>query len=249
MNKSSIVSLAAGVCLFSSTITNAQPSEPEKMFFNVNAGAQMQSHDLTASSTFPIYNQTASVNTAQTVESGAFLDLNVGARVWGDIGIGLGFASFKDSSNLAGAASIPHPLFFNRPETRNFSAGSDHKERNIYLVALWFYSVTDRIDVAFSAGPSFTRVRHTVLSNVVVPPGSQDVFPVLESQSGWAKGGTVGFDGTYLLTNSGYSLRGVSVRPGLGVFLRYNGGSVRLPSGAEIDAGGFQGGAGLRLRF
>jgi hypothetical protein len=36
---------------------------------------------------------------------------------------------------------------------------------------------------------------------------------------------------------------------GGGIFVRYNGGSVDLPSAANVKAGGFQMGIGARLRF
>ncbi len=249
MNNSRIAALAAGVCLLGSTAATAQTTEPGNFFFNLSAGAQTQSHSLTSTSTFPIYNQTASANIAQTVDGGPFFYLSVGARVWGDIGLALGFSSFKDANTLNGSASIPHPVFFNRPVTTTFTAGSNHSEQNIYIAAVWFYELSDRIDVAFSAGPSFTRVKQSVLSNIVVPAGSQDAFPVIEEQRGWATGGIVGLDATYLLTANGYSVAGYNVHPGIGIFLRYNGGSATLDSGADVDAGGFQAGAGLRFRF
>ncbi|MGE0705342.1 MAG: hypothetical protein AB7P22_15555, partial [Vicinamibacterales bacterium] len=128
MQNSRIAALAAGVCLLGSTAATAQTTEPGNVFFNLNAGAQMQSHSLTSTSTFPIYAQMASANVAQDVDGGPFFDLSVGARVWGDIGLALGFASFRDANTLNGSASIPHPVFFDRPVTTTFTAGSDHSE-------------------------------------------------------------------------------------------------------------------------
>jgi hypothetical protein len=41
----------------------------------------------------------------------------------------------------------------------------------------------------------------------------------------------------------------VTSRIGAGLFVRYVAGRVNLPSAADAQVGGFQGGAGLRLRF
>ncbi len=248
MNKTSLIALAAGV-LLGSTAVSAQTAEPRRMFLSVNAGAQMQEHSLDSTFTFPIYGQTAAVNTAQNIETGPLFDLSVGATFWNDIGLAFGYTSFKESSDLIGIASIPHPLLLNNPATVEFETGAEHREQNIYIVALWFMPITDRLDVAFSAGPSFIRVEQGTLARLDVPEGTQDAIPVIESQSDWATGINIGFDATYLLTRR-YALFGdYGVRIGLGGFIRYNGASATLPSGAEVDAGGFQGGAGLRFRF
>jgi hypothetical protein len=249
MKNSSLIALVTGLALIIADGASAQTAEPSRVFLNVNAGGQMQSHSLTSSETFPIYLQTASANTAQTIETGPFFDMSVGAQVWSELGVAIGFSSFKNSSDIVGTASIPHPFFFDSAATVEFTAGADHRERNIYVVALWFVPVTERIDVAFSAGPSFTRVEQGVLAAIEVPPGTQDAIPVVQSEEGWAKGVNVGFDATYLLTPRYALFGGTGVRVGLGGFIRYNGSSVTLPSGAEVDAGGFQGGAGLRFRF
>jgi hypothetical protein len=49
----------------------------------------------------------------------------------------------------------------------------------------------------------------------------------------------VAVDGNYLITPTF----------GLGVYLRYAGASVDLPSQSGVKVGGFQAGGGLRIRF
>ena len=242
MNKTSFIALAAGV-LLSAASASAQSAEPATYFVNVNAGAQMQEHSLASSITFPLYNQTAAVNTAQNIETGPFFDISVGRRFWNDLGVGAGFATFKNSSDLVGVALIPHPLFFDSAATVNFTTGADHNENNLYIVALWFVPIAERLDATLSAGPSFIRVKQGLLADLTVPPGTQAGIPNVITEEAWGTGINVGGDVTYELITRG------NLRMGLGGFLRYNGASVELPSGAEVDAGGFQGGGGLRFRF
>jgi hypothetical protein len=242
MNKTSFIALAGGVLLSAAT-AGAQTVEPAMYYVSVNAGAQMQEHSLSSSITFPLYNQTAAVNTAQNIETGPFFDVSVGGRFWTDIGVAVGFSTFRNSSDLVGVAVIPHPAFFDSAATVEFTTGADHNENNIYVLALWFVPLRERLDATLSAGPSFIRVQQGVLADLTVPPGTQAGTPNVVTEEAWGTGINVGGDITYELMTRG------NLRIGLGGFLRYNGASVELPSGADVDAGGFQGGGGLRFRF
>ena len=208
---------------------------------SVNVGAQAQSRTLNAGFTVPIYGQDATAATVQEIGSGALFDISAGRRVWSNVAVTLGFSTFTDTQDIVGTASIPHPLFFNRPNAVAIAA-SDAKrtERNVYILASWLAPVTEEIEVMLSLGPSFTNVRQDLITGVTVPPGTQDASPVTDSRSGWATGVNVGLDGTYLFTRS----------YGVGLFLRYNSASLDVPeSETELKTGGFQIGAGVRLRF
>ena len=98
--------------------------------------------------------------------------------------------------------------------------------------------MTDKIDVAFSAGPSFIHVTQQ-LATVTVPAGTQNATASQETQAGTAIGANVGFDGTYMFTP----------RFGVGLFARYAGGSVDLPAVSGLRVGGFRTGLGFRTRF
>ncbi|HJZ78639.1 MAG TPA: hypothetical protein VKE51_43225, partial [Vicinamibacterales bacterium] len=71
------------------------------------------------------------------------------------------------------------------------------------------------------------------------PPGTQNVVSSVQRESGTAKGVNIGADLSYSFTKL----------VGAGGFIRYNGGSVDLPSLSDVKAGGFQLGIGARLRF
>ena len=150
-------------------------------------------------------------------------------------------------SNLAGGsadgaitASVPHPLFHDRPLRTSATAdGLKHSEKAVHLQALWTMPVTDKIDASFSIGPSFINVSQELVSGITVAAGTQNSTPVIETQSGTAKGFHVGADLSYML----------NPRYGVGGFIRYVGGSVDLPSAPDLKVGGFQVGGGARLRF
>jgi hypothetical protein len=236
----SIIVVLTGFILTSAP-ARAQTTDGGRTFVGVNVGVQPQSRTLAAGFSVPIYDQAATGATTQEVGGGPIFDLSGGYRVWSDLGIAVGFSTFSDTHEIAGTASIPHPLFTNRPALVDIGgASAERTDRNLHVLAVWFVPVTENVDVALSAGPSFTRISQDLITGVNVPAGTQQASPVMGTESGWATGVNVGADFTYLVTRN----------YGAGIFLRYNGGSMDLASSeTTIKAGGFQIGAGARLRF
>lgn len=238
----SVLLLMAGLATAVASEAQAQtkPAPASLGFVNITGGAQPQRRDLGKTDTFTLYDEKATLTSSQPIANGAFFDVSGGYRVWHNLAIGAGYSSFSTTGSASVVAVIPNPLFFDRPKTVNSSAdGLEHTERGIHLQAVWFVPVTEKIDVALSAGPSFIQVNQHLVSSVTVPTGTQNVNVVIGSEEGTAKGVNVGFDGTYLFTRN----------IGFGLMIRYAGGSVDLPSAPGLSVGGFQAGAGFRFRF
>ena len=236
----SMIVLIAGLLLAGASRTAAQTPLGGKVFINVNGGGQMTTDEFTTGNALTIYGQTATWTTTETVNSGGLFDISVGYRVWHDVGVAIGFSSFKNSGSAAGVALVPSPIFFNRPNTVTLDLSTAPRtDRNMYLVAVWFLPIREKIDLAISIGPSFTRVKQQLVTDIIVPAGTSNAIPVVATQSGTAKGLNVGIDGTYMF------LKWL----GAGAFIRYNGGSIDLAQVNGVKAGGAQGGIGARLRF
>jgi hypothetical protein len=151
----------------------------------------------------------------------------------------VGFSHFTSEGSADATGIIPNPLFFDRFLTVTVSQSNIHRTENgVHLKAVWFIPLSDKLDVAFSAGPSFISVSQELVSGDVVA-NTQNIAVTTSKESGTAKGVNVGFDGTYLF------------RPqfGVGLTIQYAGGSVDLPSVSSVKAGGFQIGIGARVRF
>ena len=236
----SIIVLWIGLMHSSASWAMAQTNIPTKTFIDVNVGVQPVSQTIDTTFSVPVYGQVATAAATQRIGGGPLFDISVGYKVWHDVAVSVGFSSFSRTSTVAGTASVPSPLFFNQFQTVDIGgATATHTDRNIYVLVVWFLPVTDKIDIAVSAGPSGTSVKQEVVSSITIPAGTQNAVALVESQSKTAKGVNVGFDATYLIRKS----------YGAGIFIRYNGGSVDLPSVGNVKAGGFQMGIGARLRF
>lgn len=233
---------AMALLAWSAGSVHAQGAEyPVKVgFIDVDAGAQPQRRTLNTSSTFPVYDETATVTSNHRIRNGGVFGVRGGYRAWRGLVLGAGFTTFGRSGTSTVKASVPDPLFSDRPRTVD-SGGSDleHREQALHLHASWFLPVNERMGVGLSAGPSFVRVTQALTSTVTVATGTQNVTVTPQTEKGTAIGINAGIDGTYMFTP----------RYGAGLFVRYVVGSVDLPSAPDFTVGGFQTGLGLRVRF
>jgi len=212
------------------------------LFVSVNVGAQTQSSSSSHEFGFPLYRETATVTSSTTVGGGPIFDVSAGYKFWSSFGVAVGYSSFSETGTAEGTASIPNPLFFNRPATVTLNpVEAERSDRNVYVVLVGFWPVAEKMDLSVFLGPSFTHVKQRFIGDgdVTVQPGTQNVASTTQTQSGTSKGVNIGADLAY------------QFRPqvGAGFFLRYNGGSADLDGLENVDVGGLQFGVGARLRF
>jgi hypothetical protein len=237
------VVLAAITLMAVAAPAHAQMQWRDRGFVNVNFLGQPASRDVTATGSFDLYDEVATFEAPREIGGGFVFDLSGGVKVWRNLAVGLGYSRFSNTSPATVTASIPDPFVTDSPHVQTLDAGElEHSENAFHISAVWFWPVTDKIDVAVSAGPSFFNVddESVVISEANVAPGTPTVTGVDRvSDSETGVGINLGVDVTYLVTP----------RIGAGVLLRYAGASVDLPGIDGLDVGGFHLGAGIRVRF
>ncbi len=215
----------------------------DKGFVTVNGGVQVGSHDLTATQSFDLYDETATVTSSSKVKSGGLFDIGGAYRVWQNVAVGVVYSFTSSDSNATINASIPDPIRFDSPRSVQANAsGLKHKENVLHLDATYMMPVTDKIDVGLSAGPSIFFVKQDVVASlpIVSEPGPTVGAPVVSGDSETAVGVNFGVDVTYL----------VSKKWGVGGLARYTWGSATFAGTDDsLTLGGFQIGGGLRVRF
>lgn len=239
MTKRTTIVVALAV-LHLATAAEAQSAKPEPPDFYVGAtvGAQPQRRIVTAATTSAIFGQTATFTADHWVGNGPFFDVTAGYRWSENLTLGIALSTFDSEGTANGTASIPDKIVFGKIssvpiEARHMKRG----ERAAHLQEVWFRPVSRKIDVAITAGPSLFYVTQEFVSGSLAANG-QTVAYGARSESGLAFGFNAGADTTYLLTP----------RYGVGLLLRYTWAKASLDA-ADVTAGGFQGGLGLRLRF
>lgn len=241
---------AAAVAMLCVRTVSAQPAWEDRAFIDVNLGLALASQPFVETSTPIIYDERASLVTAHDPGTGFIkIDLAGGVRVWGHLGVGAGYTTFNTTETATVTAHVPHPTRFGQPRSATADAPFEHTESAIHVQAIWMLPITERIDLAFSGGPSWVTVKQDLVAGIAIEETSPTFATVaiskvmLVNQSDTVIGFNAGADATYFLTPM----------VGVGLTFRYIAGSVEFPqaSGGSVglDAGGLQLGVGIRIRF
>ena len=235
--------LALCLCAVSVPARAQQMQWTDQGFVSINGGAQVGSHDLSSTQSFPLFDETATLTSSQKIKSGGLFDISAGYRVWQNIAVSVGYTHASSKADLGVNGSIPDPVFFDQPHTFTSTLpGAKHSENVINLDAVWMMPVTDKVDVGISAGPSIFAVKQDVVNDI----SESNQTPSLSSVKKTTAGINIGVDVTYLLGK----MPVLGKNWGVGGLARYTWGSAKLGNSSDkLTVGGFQIGAGARLRF
>lgn len=237
--------IACGMLIGVSTAAAQTPPPTKKIYVDMNFGVQPAAQTFSITTPNPpqiVYNEAVILSGTQGINGSTLIDISGGVRVWKGLSIGLAFGStIGGKGDASVTAGIPHPIFYDtRKESTQELTDLKHSEQAIHLMFMWTTPISDKMDASVYVGPSFIKVKQDVINSVNVPPGTQDFTPVVTEESEGAKPGFhIGGDVTFLFMPN----------VGIGGFLRFVNASVDLPSAPGLDAGGFQYGGGLRVRF
>ena len=240
MTKAGILALC--LCAAPSMVSAQTMQWTDKGYVAVSGGAQVGSDDLNTSSTFTIYDESASVSSAQKVKGDGFFDIGGAYRVWGrNLLAGINYSHTASDTDVSVNASIPDPRVFDRPRTVSASqSGAKHKENAVHLSAIWMMPVANKLDVGIFAGPSIFAIKQQTISDLTVTEPGPNVSAPLRDVKKTTVGVNLGVDLQYLVWK----------KWAVGGLARYSWGSASI-SGAskKLTVGGFQIGAGARYRF
>ncbi|MEO6221736.1 MAG: hypothetical protein ABIP90_00700 [Vicinamibacterales bacterium] len=213
----------------------------DRAFLNASGGIQTGSKTVTSTLSFPLYDETATIESSRKVESSPIWDVTGGLRVWNNFAVAVSVSGRKADSDGTTTASIPHPIFFDQARLVSGNvSGIKHSELWTSLLVGWMYPVTDKFEVMLMAGPTVASVKHEIVTSATVAEGSTPVVTVkLETLSKSPWGLMAGVDGRYMITK----------RIGAGAFVRYASAKANLNTTTKLDLGGLQVGGGVRVRF
>ena len=232
------LSAALALCAVSARAQTPKPAT-EQFFLNVNVGGELATRTINATATKSVYDETATLSSSQPIGRGVVVDFDGGYRVRENFFAGVLFSIFGTSSDASTTASIPDPIFFNRPKTVTGSTnGLKRSEVTVAPHATWARPLTDNLDITLSGGIAIIHLSQHLVGNFdVTPPQTVAILDTTESGSGV---------GPLLQVDVIYNLK---TRYAVGGYVRYAGAKVDLPSVADLNVGGMQVGGGIRLRF
>lgn len=238
--KMKAVFLCVAMCAIAASPARAQMTWTDKGFFNVNLGAQAGSHDLSTTTNLDINDELGTIATVQDVGGGGLFDIGGGYKIWRNLAVGLSYSRSGSDSDAAIVANVPDPDFYDRfrPVSASVS-GANHKESALHLQGTWVMPYTDKIDFAFSFGPTIFFVSQELVTAIEVSePGPTLTRTTLGSEDKTTLGINLGVDVNYMVTP----------RYGVGLLARFTRGSTDIGSDS-VGVGGFQIGVGFRYRF
>lgn len=232
----------------SATMARAQRVEPSRARIFVNGAFGVTSLDFSEARRYTLFAEESTLNAAYEAKSGFGFEAGLQYRFLRHLGVAASFASADRDESASIETGLPHPLYFDQP--RQLSGNVDgyaHKETALHF-DLVYAARSGALEFAVFAGPSRIKVE----TNVVERIDFSQSYPfdtatltglpartVEDSPFGFNVGGSL----DYVLGDNF----------GLGVQARFSRASAKLTpaegASLEIDAGGLQVAAGLRLYF
>lgn len=231
----------------------AKPTKPQpidRIYISVNGAFQTSGNSFGETVTFRENAEDGRFSTDYEVKSGPALNISVGASLWRNIGVGVGVTRYSKRTPTAFSASVPHPFFFNRPrEVEGEVADIDREELAVHVQARATFVPTPRIQAVVFGGPSFFTVKQGIVTDFEIT----EAYPY--DTATFSRGITTTVDESKVGFNVGADVGYFFTRQvGVGGSVQWAATTIDAPASAgtgtfEIKAGGFQAGAGLRLRF
>jgi opacity protein-like surface antigen len=197
--------------------------------------------------TFDSFAEEGRIDTDYDAGKGPGGEIGLTFRLTRRLGVGLAGTFVSRDTTATYSASLPHPLFLNRPRTAEGTVDVEYSEKAGHLDLVYLGS-SGSLDFALFAGPSLVSVSADLLGTPVFAQDYPfDEVTVNNLQPLSADKSGVGF-------NAGASLTyRFSRSVGFGVQGRFTRASLELvredDDPVSIDAGGLQVGAGFRFSF
>ena len=234
----------------------APPRAPKKGdwtdrgYFAVNGIDETGGSGFTQSQSWPSFAETATVNVEYPAKNSAGVDIQGGFRLWRNMAVGAGITAVSRSTTTTVTGSLPNPLYLNRPISLSGGFDAKNSQLGIHIQVAWVVPMPPKMQLVLFGGPSIFSVTQTIVESQGI--GLSSAYPfesgsISSANTTDAKATAFGFgagaDFSYFFSRT----------IGVGGLVRFARATAAFPvSGqpdVEMDAGGFQVGAGLRVRI
>jgi hypothetical protein len=247
------LALIAGLLLTGASAVHAQTALPQPQpddeelrettgaYITVAAGGQPQKRSFGKSGTFTSFGEVGRFETNQNVGAGFLFDVGGGYQFAKHMAAGVSIWNVRSSSAVSGAASIPDPVFFGRFTTVTPTPNNDLHQSSLGVNVQFVYllPISDKLDLHLSLGPTIIHTKLEVGTLTVTPNTTTVTLTTASESKTTAKAGNLGVELAYRVNE---------IYTG-GIFVRYSGGEVDLPSLPKTKVGGLQVGGIVRYRF
>ena len=226
----------------------AAPNPNPRVRAMINGGYQPSTTSFDDSFTFTLYQETGTTETSYPVGAGAIFEGGASVRLWKGLAVGGVISHFSVDSPATVTSSEPHPFFLQRPrQVTGEPEGLRREETGLHIQAQYQFPRVGQLQVVLAGGPSFIDVKHTVVIDVKYAeefPYDTATFTGVDSKrgTGTATGFNAGVDFQWMFNPN----------LGAGALVRITKATVDMivdNRTIQVDAGGTQIAAGLRIAF
>ncbi|MEO5895067.1 MAG: hypothetical protein ABIS06_05150 [Vicinamibacterales bacterium] len=244
-----VSSLVSGPAFAQRPVTKPRRPPKDRGFLSLNTGAQAPPGSFNDSFTYTVNAEDATTEARYKLKTRVLFDGSAGVHVWRKVaGVALALSRTSGSGRADTDSRIPHPFFDDRDREVAGEAGDLTRTETAVHLQLYYLKTSGKLRVVLTAGPSWFKVEQKMITAVNV----QEIYPydtaafrdvTTTRVEDAAVGGHAGLDVAWMLTR----------RLGAGVLVRYAQANIRLNAADDhrvsTDAGGFQTGAGIRIKF
>ncbi|HVQ29780.1 MAG TPA: outer membrane beta-barrel protein [Vicinamibacteria bacterium] len=243
--------LALALLILSTVGPVASVTAAEHARIFLNGAFDVGSKDFSQTRTFKEFAEDGTIESQYSVGSGVGFELGFHWRFKGRFGAMASVSSAGRDATVDVTASIPHPLYLEKPRSASTSQeGLSYHETIVHVDFVYAIPSGKSLEILLFAGPSFADVKADVVTKLNYSQKyPYDEVTVTSLSSSRLSDSGVGFN-----IGAGLDYRlGKSRRFGLGAQARFTTGSANLVPAEgptiDIDAGGFQAAAGVRIFF
>ena len=123
-------------------------------------------------------------------------DVSAGARLWRQLGVGVGVSRLSRSETVGLTGQLPHPFRFDRPRAVDGTeAGVAREETAIHVHARWGIPVSQSVEVALFGGPTFFSVSQAFVTGIDFDQAyPYDTATLTGAMTRTQDGSTIGFN-------------------------------------------------------
>ena len=229
----------------------------ERAFIDVNFGVAWAAEKaFTLEVSGPLFRETRTYRMSYQSPTGASFDFGGGFMFTPEVGIGISIVGTAHQNPVDLFISVPHPTAFNAnaTDTETTDGQFQRLEGSVNLQLVGAAEISERVRIRVLGGPTYFRIQQDLVSDIRYAQvfgvfnrvNEVDIqeYEVAEKVEGTGWGFHVAGDVSIFFNRV----------VGIGGFARYSRGAVEIDDPItgdpiELDAGGFQVGGGLRLKF
>jgi hypothetical protein len=240
--------LAASVLVALVTPAAAAAQALPRLTVLVNGGYQPSTTSFDDSFTFSLYQETGRTEVSYPVDAGPIFEGGAAIRLWRGLAVGGVVSRFAIDNTVSARSFVPHPLFLQRSREVTGEAGGIRREENaVHIQAQYLLPAMGRFRIVLAGGPSVIDIKQAIVTEVKYTqeyPYDTATFAGVDSRriTGTATGFNAGADLQWMFTRN----------VGAGALVRFTRAIVDLSIDGrtiQVDAGGTQVGAGVRIGF